>query len=186
MKYIIFISAIFLLFSCKKEQEKKISHQVKSYRYILGSPYEVGTANYNLEIEKQGDTLITYKYFRMDTLTNQKKVGMEIEVRNDSLLLMKTGDFVPDVQRILQEKKIFYMGSKEIEISKFRRAQQTENKNDAIFITKEFGVINMLSYDMKIKMLYKIISDKSIGNTVNQINTYLERDTLGFYYQPTK
>lgn len=153
---------------------------------MLDNAYEVGATDYRLEIENQGDTLRKYLYFRLDTINNSRTILMEMEVRNDTAMLMKKGDFVPDVQRILQEKKTIYMGSKEIEVSKFKRAQPTENMNDAMFMTKEFGVVNMLSYDKKIKILYKFISDKSIGNTVNQINAYLEKDTLGFYYQPTK
>lgn len=178
---------IFLFISCQsKQEEMPTSFQVKGYRYMVGNAYEAGTTDYQLEIQNQGDTLRRYLYFRFDTTYNSRTILMEIEIRNDTAMLMKKGDFVPDVQRILQEKKTFYMGSKEIEVSKFKRAQPTEDMNDAMFMTKEFGIVNMLSYDKKVKILYKFVADKSIGNTINQVNMYLEKDTLGFYYQPTK
>ncbi len=185
MKHIIIISIIFLSVACKSKQEEiQTAFQVKGYRYMVGNAYEAGATDYRLEIQNQGDTLRKYLYFRLDTTYNSRTILMEIEIRNDSMMLMKKGDFVPDVQRVLQEKKTFYMGSKEVEVSKFKRVQPTEDMNDAMFMTKEFGIVNMLSYDKKVKILYKFISDKSIGNTINQINAYLEKDTLGFYYQP--
>jgi len=186
MKYICFLFIIYSAISCQSKQQSPNTYRVTSYRHLSGNPYEAGTTNYLLKTEYQGDTLQRYVYFRFDTINEPKDVQMEIEVRNDTTLLMRKGDFMPDVQRVLQEKKTFYMGSKKIEVSKFRRLVLPEGKNDFMFMTKEFGIVNMLSYDAKIQMLYRFSSDKVAISTVKEINRYLEKDSTGFYHQIRK
>jgi hypothetical protein len=177
-------SICFLFFSCQKIQEQKIFYQVESYRYTQGNPYYPTKTDLDLQIENQGDTLRRYRYFQQDTITKIAQVLMEVEVKNDSLFLMKVGDYKPNVWRMLEAKKVFYVGSKEIEVSKFKRVESEPDKHDAIFMTREFGIVNMLSYALKTKMIYKISADKTATNIVNKINTHLEKDTLGFYHQP--
>lgn len=186
MKYICFLFTIYSVISCQSKQQVPSTYRVTSYRYVLGNAYEAGTTDYFLKIDNQGDTLRKYTYFRPDTINGLKDVQMQIEVRNDTSLLMPKGDFMPDVRRVLESKKTFYMGSQEIEVSKFRRLVLPEGKNDFMFMTKEFGIVNMLSYDAKIQMIYRFASDKAAINTVKEINRYLEKDSTGFYHQIRK
>ncbi len=176
----------FLICSCQKTQEQTSFYQVKTYRYMQGNPYEPSIVNLDLQIDNQGDTLVKYAYSQQDTITKARRVLMDIEVKNDSILLMKIGDYLPNTLRVLQAKKIFYAGSKEIEVSKFVRVEKQPDKDDAVFIAREFGIVNMLSYSLKTKVLYKISADKAAASMVNKINTYLEKDTLGFYHQPNQ
>lgn len=186
MKYICFLLITYLVISCQSAQESPSTYKVMSYRYISGNAYEVGKTDYILKIENQGDTLRRYTYFRPDTINGLKDIQMQIEVRNDTALLMPKGDFMPNVQRVLEAKKTFYMGSQKIEVSKFRRLMLPEGKNDFMFMTKEYGIVSMLSYDAKIQMLYRFTSDKAMASAVKEINRYLDKDSTGFYHQIRK
>ncbi|MCU0389685.1 MAG: hypothetical protein MUE81_01070 [Thermoflexibacter sp.] len=183
----LFIFNILIIISCSTEsQQVAHSYQGKAFRYMWGSPLDMDKFYFNLTIEKQGDSLRKYQYFRSDSSGNPLKLMMDIEISNDSILLMKTGDYQSNVQRILEGKKIFYMGTKEIEISKYRRKEIAAGKNDVIFLIKDYGVVNMLSYDVKTKVLYVIDTDKSIENIFSKVNHFLEKDSTGFYYLPQK
>lgn len=178
----LFIIISLYLFACQNTQELPTTFQVKSARYYWNSNVPVDTIEFTLTIEKQGDTVRNYIYFKEDAFTKQKRILIDLEVKHDSIFLMKTGDYSANVPRIIQEKKTFYAGSLEVEVFKLKRKESGEGLNDVIFMTKAFGIINMQSYDRKAKVLYRIVSDKVSSNILNEINAFLENDKTGFYY----
>jgi hypothetical protein len=173
---------LFALYACQNAQELPTHFQIKSGRYYWNSAVPIDTIEFVLHIEKQGDTLRNYQYYKEDAFSKQKHVLIDIEVKYDSLFLMKVGDYSLNVKRVVQEKKVFYAGSREIEVTKLKREINGEGLNDVIFMTKEFGIVNMQSYDRHAKVLYGIVSDKASATILNEINAFLENDKTGFYY----
>ncbi len=175
-----------LFLSCQPESSfDSTTYQGKAFRYFWGNAIEVDKFNFKLVVENQSDSLQKYQYYLADSAGNPLKLMMDIEVK-DSILLMKVGDYKPDVQRRMVENKVFYMGKKQVTISKFKRTELDENKDDAVFIAKAYGVVNMLSYSQKNRVIYTILSDKTVENLFVEINRFLEKDTTNFYYQSQK
>lgn len=170
------------LSACQNAPDLPTTFQLKSARYFWNSAVPVDTIEFTLQIGKQGDTLTNYQYYKEDAFSKQRRVMIDIDVKYDSIFLMKSGDYSFNVPRVIQEKKTFYAGSRAIEVCKYKRVESGEGLNDVIFMTKEFGIVNMQSYDRRAKVLYRIVSDKVSSNILNEINAFLENDKTGFYY----
>lgn len=185
--YLFFLYSLLISFlSCLSENSlTSTNYQGKAFRYFWGNAIDVDKFDFKLMVENQQDNLQKYQYYLTDSVGNPLKLMMDIEVK-DSILLMKIGDYKPNVQRRLVESKVFYMGKKQVTISKFKRIELDEHKDDAVFIAKAYGVVNMLSYSQKNRVIYTIRSDKTVENLFAEINRFLEKDTAGFYYQSQK
>jgi hypothetical protein len=174
------IIILLYLSACQKAQELPTTFDIKSARYFWNSTAPIDTIEFKLSIEKQNDTLTNYVYYKEDSFTKQRRILIDLEVKYDTVFLMKVGDYSPNVKRVIAERKTFYAGSMKVEVLKLKRKEGVEN--DVIFITKEFGIVNMQSYDRHAKVLYRIVSDKIAANILDEINTFLEKDKTGFYY----
>lgn len=185
--YLFFCYSLLISFvSCQSENSPhSTSYEGKAFRYFWGNAIDVDKFDFKLMVENQRDSLQKYQYYLTDSTGNPLKLMMDIVVK-DSILLMKIGDYKPNVQRRLVESKVFYMGKKQVAIGKFKRIEVDENKDDAVFIAKGYGVVNMLSYSQKNRVIYTIRSDKAVENLFAEINRFLEKDKTGFYYQSQK
>jgi hypothetical protein len=172
----------FALYACQGAQELPNKFTIKSARYYWSSEKAIDTITFQLEISNISDTLKNYQYYKEDEFTKQRRILIDIDARKDSIFLLKVGDYSPNITRVVKERKKFYAGSKEIEVLKLKREIGGEGLNDVIFMTKEFGIVNMQSYDRRAKVLYSIASDKVSASILNEINTFLENDKTGFYY----
>lgn len=181
-----FYGLLISLLSCQSENSlSSTTYQGKAFRYFWGNAIEEDKFDFKLIVENQHDNLQKYQYYLTDSVGSPLKLMMDIEVK-DSILLMKVGDYKPNVRRRLVESKVFYMGKKQVTISKFKRTEVDESKDDAVFIAKGYGVVNMLSYSQKNRVIYTIYSDKATENLFAEINRFLEKDTNSFYYQSQK